>query len=436
MSRQRSNNWIDGIRGIAATTVVTYHLCSAFAKWLNSPAITEDGEVFIFQQPFFRLIVGGRFAVSLFFLITGYVNSVNFIKLKRNGDHGLVLSKLSKNTIARAGRLVVPTNIAIFMTWLICQLNGFLVASQVDSSWIRVVAAAPGPTLHDAIAGLFRNWVLFWEGGTSPYDPTYWTIPFFLKGSMLVYVTILATTFATPRFTKLLLIFLYSLSWLNGQPLIEMTTYAGMFLAELHADYGSQAPSIMPSPISTMMIFSGLFLASFPDDNVAWAPWSRALDSMAQYIVPAGAEVSRYIDSLGTTLFVYGIFFSRDGRRLLSHPFMNFLGRISFPVYLLHDTLIRTVLSWVIYRKSILEKGLHPVDEEGNSMWFKRGGFMTFAIAIPSFYILLVWVAYQWIVHVDPLCEKVITWLGKKAFGEDSESEALREGTLSGALKS
>ncbi|KAJ5638294.1 hypothetical protein N7490_008173 [Penicillium lividum] len=188
------------------------------------------------------------------------------------------------------------------------------------------------------------------------------------------------------------------------------------------------------------MIFSGLFLASFPDDNVAWAPWSRALDSIAHNIIPVGGETllePRYSSTGCSSLVmvVYGMFFSRVGRRLLSHPFMNFLGRISFPIYLLRDTLIRTVLSWVIYRKFIFEKGLHPLDEEGKPMLFDRGGFMKFAIAIPSFYILLVWVAYQWTVHVDSICEKVITWLGKKAFGEDSESEALREGTLGGMLK-
>jgi hypothetical protein len=196
---------------------VTYHLCSAFANWLNSPALTKNGVVFLFQQPFFRLIVAGRFSVSLFFLIAGYVNSFHSIKQIRNGEQSGVLAKLSKNTIIRAARLVVPTNIAVLVVWLVCQLNMFRVASQVDASWIRVVAAAPGPTFRDALIGLFRNWVFFWQNGASPYDPTYWTIPFFLKASLLVYLTLLATTFTTPKFTKLLLISLYFFAWSNGE---------------------------------------------------------------------------------------------------------------------------------------------------------------------------------------------------------------------------
>ncbi|KAJ6006640.1 hypothetical protein N7451_004584 [Penicillium sp. IBT 35674x] len=438
--KKRSDNWIDGLRGIAALVVVTYHLCSAFANWLNSPALTENGEVYLFQQPFLRLIVAGRFSVSLFFLITGYVNSVQSIKQIRNGEQSGVLAKLSTNTIIRAARLIVPTNMAILGIWLVCQLNGFRFACSVDAPWIRVVASAapPGPTFHDSIIGLFRNWVLFWQNGVSPYDPTYWTIPFFLKASMLVYLTLLATVFTTRKFTKLLLISLYCYAWLSGEALMEMPTYAGIFLAILNADYGSQATSLVPAPISAIMILSGLFFASYPDENSSWASWSRALDLMGQYIVPAGGDVNRYINSLGTTLFVYGMFFSRDGRRILAHPFMNFLGRISFPIYLLHDTLIRTVLSWVIYGQCLFEKA--PVDKEGKPMYYQRGGFTTFAVAIPLFYITLVYVAYLWTLHVDPVCEKLISWLRKKAFGEnDSEKaglEAVGEGILGGILKS
>ena len=198
-------------------TVATYHLCSSFADWLNSPAIEGGGEVFLFQYPYFRLVVAGRLALALFFIITGYVNSFSPRKQIRNGDHTLVLSKLAKNTITRVGKLIAPTNAAIFMTWCVCQLNGFRIASQVDSSWIRVVATAPGPTFRAAISGLFQNLVLFWHGGASPYDPTYWTIPFFLKGSMLVYLTLMATTFTRPKYTKLILVLLYLFAWSGGQ---------------------------------------------------------------------------------------------------------------------------------------------------------------------------------------------------------------------------
>lgn len=197
---------------------MTYHLCSCFANWLNSPAIEEHGPVSLFQYPFLRLVVAGRLAVALFFIITGYVNSFNARKSIHIGDSSLVLSNISRNTLSRAARLVVPTNAAICMVWLLCQMNAFRVASLADSSWIRLSgASAPGPTFVAAIAGLLRNLIVFWHNGGSEYDHTYWTIPFFLKGSMLVYLTVSATTFTRPRYTKLILLFLYLFAWSGGQ---------------------------------------------------------------------------------------------------------------------------------------------------------------------------------------------------------------------------
>ena len=163
-------------------------------------------------------MAGGRFAVTLFFILTGYVNSFNSRKHMRNGDATFALQSIARSTLTRTGRLVVPTNTAILIVWLICQLNGFKIASQVDASWIRGSGTpTAGPTFFGAIDGLLRNLILFWHSGATDYDHTYWSIPFFLKGSMLVYITLLGTTYTRPKFTKLILIFLYLFAWSGGQ---------------------------------------------------------------------------------------------------------------------------------------------------------------------------------------------------------------------------
>lgn len=216
---------------------------------------------------------------------------------------------------------------------------------------------------------------------------------------------------------------------------MEMNVYAGMFLAELNADYGTQATSILPWMVSTMMVLFGLFLASFPDENPNWMPWSRSVNSIAQSLIPNGGEVNRYVVSLGTTFFVFGVFFSRDARRLLSHPVMNFLGHISFPIYLIHNTLIRTVLSWLLYLQSLWTKGLDPLDAEDKPTYHTRGGILTFAIAMPIFYISLIFASHLWTVYVDPQCEKLVSGFAKKAFG-DEDPEPVKGLSLNGILKS
>jgi hypothetical protein len=186
----------------------------------------EQGTASLFQYPFFRLVVAGRPALALFFIITGYVNSFRAIKQTREGDTELVLTNLSRNTLARIGRLVAPTNAAILLSWLVCQLNGHRIARVVDSAWIQRVSCAPGPSFGAGVDKLLRNLTLFWHNGQSMYDGTYWTIPFFLQGSMMVYLTLLATTFARPRYTKAILIFLYLFSWAGGQCEFPNNDYA------------------------------------------------------------------------------------------------------------------------------------------------------------------------------------------------------------------
>lgn len=156
-------------------------------------------------------------AVALFFLITGYVNSFSTRKLIRNGDASLALLNLSRSTFTRTGRLVVPTNVALCIGWVVCQLHGYHLAAQTDSFWIRIGAVPPGPTFGSAVSGLLQNLTLFWHGGVGIYDHTYWTIPFFVKGSMLVYLTLLGTTLTQRRYTKIIIIFLYLFAWSGGQ---------------------------------------------------------------------------------------------------------------------------------------------------------------------------------------------------------------------------
>ena len=209
-----------------------------------------------------------------------------------------------------------------------------------------------------------------------------------------------------------------------------MNVYAGMFLADLNADFGPRATSVMPRVVSALIILFGLFLSSIPEENTDWMPWSRAIVWSANMVVPTGGEINRFVVSVGTTVVMYGVFFSPDARRILAHPVMNFLGRISFPVYLLHNTLIRTVLTWLVFRHSFMMHGLHPVDEDGNPTWLERGGFVSFWTAILAFYACLLYAAHLWTIHVDPRCEKLVTWMSNQVFGKREDYWPTKEGVL------
>ncbi|OAX80119.1 hypothetical protein ACJ72_05552 [Emergomyces africanus] len=416
--KKRDDNWVDGLRGVASFVVVTGHLLTAFTPYLHSPSTSKEGWPLLLQLPLFRLCVGGRSAVGIFFLVTGFVNSINPIKNADAGNTELALTNLAKSTFTRTGRLVFPTNLAATVAWVVCQLGGFNMARRADAGWIRMVTRYPGPTMWQAIKGLVRNWTIFWDDAGYTYDPVHWTVVSFLYGAMRIYLTLLATTFVSWRWRVAICAFLYLFCWCTNDYLIGINIYSGMFIAQLQASLGSRATSTLPKVIPALLILVGLLVCSFPQDNQHWTSWSWAMRRLMVSITPASADryISRYWVNVGCTILMTGIFFSRNARRVLTHPVFNFLGRCSFPVYLLHNTLLRTQLVWMIYGASAWSPDWDKVKEDGSPIELRRGGVGTFLVTIPVFYVTLYAVAYFWAEKVDPQCARAVNWMKDRMF--------------------
>lgn len=416
----RDANWVDGLRGVASFMVVCGHLCTAFVPWLHSPAHSAKEAPYIFQLPFFRLCVGGRSAVALFFLITGYVNSIGPIGKSRAGNTEAAFTGIARSALARSGRLVLPTLIATLFSWFLANTNAYHMTKHVDSTWIRQGWHRQEPTIWAALKSLFRAEVETWTNGWDEYDGTQWTLRLFLEGSMMVYMTMLATILVTPRARKSVFVLLYLYSWACGQGLSSgalkgMNIVVGMFVAELHNQYKDSATSVLPAPFPALLILVGMFMCGYPQDAPERAAWSHTMARFMHKLVPKDADVRRYWDSLGASSVLLGIFFSRNARRVLTSPVFNFLGRVSFPVYLLHNTLIKSVLTWMIYLPSAMNP---PRNERGEQMDLQRGSITHIFIAVGVFYYILYRMALLWVVYIDPLCAKVVNASLRWAYGE------------------
>ncbi|PGH16691.1 hypothetical protein AJ79_01564 [Helicocarpus griseus UAMH5409] len=421
--KRRDDNWIDGLRGIASFIVVTGHICTAFAPYLHSPSTSKEGWPLLFQLPILRLIVGGRAAVCIFFLVTGFVNSINPIKNAQAGNTELALTNLAKSTFTRSGRLFFPTNVAAAVAWTVCQLGGFNIASRADSPWIRMVSKEPGPTFWEAVKALLVNWTFFWNNGQGPYDPVHWTIVYFLSGSMRIYLTLLATTLVKARWRVVIVLFLYIFCWVTSDYIVGINIYSGLLLAQLQASYGQRATSTLPKRLPAALIITGLIICSFPQDNHDWMTWSFTMRRIMLRLTPATATnfIGRYWVNLGGTILMTGIFFSRNARRVLTHPVFNFLGRCSFPVYLLHNTLIRSLLVWMVYARSAFSADWKMLKEDGKPIEVRQAGRGTFVVALPVFYVVLYGTAHFWMGWVDPVCVRIVMWMREKMFKAEVE---------------
>ena len=398
----------------------------------------------LFQLPFFRCLVMGRSSVAAFALLAGYVNSLKPFKLSRSGNADAALSGVAKSSFRRTGRFVAPAVIATICSWLTCQFGGYNIAHIADSAWIRDTSPEPSPSFAAAIYDLFSNLGTTWLDGYNAYDRIQWTLTYLLKGSMMTYLTLFATVYVKPRWRFLILAGLYYYQFKGGDgrqlanPVHQATTnkhlaligfnvYCGMFLAELTLDPDVQnyaaEHNLARSIFSGMLIILGLLFMSYPEENPSWARWSDRLSLLGDIIFPTGVEYSRYYSGFGINVLALGIVFNNTAKRILSHSFFCWMGKLSFPIYLLHAPLIRTVLTWVLFGASVrpdLGK-----DANGNQLppgWLPIANRWVCVVAFPLFYVFLYRVANLWAMHVDPFCGRITNWFEELVFRDDAKS--------------
>jgi hypothetical protein len=164
-----------------------------------------------------RLAVGGRSAVALFFLITGYVNSIGPIGRSRAGNTDAAFDGIAKSALARSGRLILPTMIATALTWFMANINAYHMTTPVDSTWIRQGWHGQETSLGAALKSLFEAEIGTWTKGWDDYDGTQWTLHLFLEGAMLVYTTMFATVLVKPKARFVIYGVLYLYFWQQGE---------------------------------------------------------------------------------------------------------------------------------------------------------------------------------------------------------------------------
>jgi peptidoglycan/LPS O-acetylase OafA/YrhL len=183
-----------------------------------------------------------------------------------------------------------------------------------------------------------------------------------------------------------------------------------MLLAQLSLE----PPTIMHAPnraklreaISAVLIPAGLFCCGFPEDHAEWSPWSRRMLGIGAKIFPWGVEQSRYWMTIGTTMILLGIIFSDRAKRFLSCRLLYWMGKQSFPVYLLHAVLIRSILTWLMFG---FMDPLQRAGEDSNHRPYPPGPYPIAPVAarcfiIPLFVVILYYFAHLWNKYVETWC--------------------------------
>ncbi|PGH11832.1 hypothetical protein AJ79_04629 [Helicocarpus griseus UAMH5409] len=428
----RSVKWLDGLRGIASVLVVLTHLSRAWAYELFFPQNSEEEPPTLFQLPILRIPWQGRIGVTIFAFLTGYVCALKPLRLSRTGNYQAAFSAISKSAFRRPPRLMLPATIAMVIAWTIAQLGGFTVGNRADAEWIRYASPELSGSLLKELWRLVRTFFSTWTTGYMDYDDHQWALLPLLKGSMIVYVVLVGTMYMQYKYRMMVYAIMYGYWWQHPAPDTEtfgQQLFFGMFLSDLANDQDFQhfvASIHWPRRIFCASIATlGLFLASFPGEHPEYTDWSRLLLAIGTAIFPRDTNMGKRFSALGLDLVIIAIYLSPSAKSILSKRIFLFLGRNSFAVYLCHGTLLRVVLTWMIYGISGQPWDVERT-EEGEIIipeWLPRGGPAVFAVSIPVWFGIVYFVAHLWTTYVDAFCARLTQRLENHVFEQEEKQQ-------------
>ncbi|KAF1819938.1 uncharacterized protein K489DRAFT_362562 [Dissoconium aciculare CBS 342.82] len=374
--RRTKTAWLDGLRGTAAFCVALMHLTVYTHAGIEH---CYGGQTYFNQYntsplalPFIRIpFTGGHFAVTVFFVISGYVVPRRLISLINEGRRDEFIDSVQSAIVRRPIRLYVP--VILSTGWLVIMWHFF----RVTTAW---------PTVQPTLLGELKMWVvdnfkfiyihrIGWL--FTYYNVHTWTIPVELRGSMWMFVWLFAFHTVGTRYRMLatlgLVIYL-----VMGAPAAQYACFfAGMLQSEMDMLAESGANVRLPwDPITKfmrerpkfrmfvyhMLLLGGLFLAGQPASDQhdrhellgncpGWGP--------LRWFIPAVYdELNQYRWFWlfwGSWMVLVSVKEIAWAKWIFETNFCQYLGKHSFALYLVHGPTIGVVGERLFYLTGLKE---------------------------------------------------------------------------------
>ncbi|KAJ4406772.1 hypothetical protein N0V82_010063 [Gnomoniopsis sp. IMI 355080] len=349
----RKTAYLDGIRGFAAFLVYWQH----HGLWAHFPLQTQlienvfgfEGQYAFAAFPGVRLLFnGGHFAVATFFVISGYVLSTKPLSLIHAGEQAKLADNLSSQLFRRWLRLYIPLIATTFLYMLTWHAFGGL--------WIGGIKKQGN--FRDELWWWYcelKNFSFMFNSGGEPwlsYNFHLWSIPVEMKGSIVVYTALLAFSRCTTkaRLWCTLGLMFYFMYIADGWYCTLFVT--GMFLADLDLLAAKNAlPRVMArlSPYKDFIYYHLLVIALYlggiptPSTNFADLQRSRGWYYLSFLKPQAAFDYKWFYLFIAATFLVAATPRIPWLRRFFETRFCQYLGRVSYALYLVHGPILWTL---------------------------------------------------------------------------------------------
>ncbi|KAF3931163.1 hypothetical protein ABW19_dt0200367 [Dactylella cylindrospora] len=378
--------WLDGLRGLACFIVVVYH--STYIYFASQEAVYDGVKNTNFLQlPIVKLIHSGPPMVKIFYIISGFALTCKAVSLTRVSgpiDTQSLLGNLSSSIWKRYLRLYLPCAASFILCALMVSVGMFEVLPKGRRPrWIRG-KVEPRPPMEAGVLSQLR--FSFWDfhqfaventffQGAQSYvtDIHLWTIPVEFRESISLFI-IVAGGCMLKRYLRTYVIMPLLFCFLIYHAKWELCLFLfGYFLAELHSDM-VQKPTVLPTESTTVgekqqprrphrftivYIFTlllGFYFTSYPyavpDATLTTGYGFLHSSTPHNYIRtrPKHKDNSRdFWQSIGACLVVWSIMhLPRIQTSILCNKVAQYLGKISFSLYLIHGHINRTLGYYVV----------------------------------------------------------------------------------------
>ncbi|RZS89731.1 peptidoglycan/LPS O-acetylase OafA/YrhL [Motilibacter rhizosphaerae] len=324
---------LDGLRGFAALVVVMTHSINTFLPAVSGVGVVQH-EWFepALRQPPLTLLWNGEIAVAVFFVLSGFVLSAKFFQ---TGSRDAVVS----SALRRYVRLVVPVLSAVLVAaalmraGLMHNQEGARVSG--STGWLAVqwtVQAHLRPALDEGLVGAFTH-------AAPQFDSSLWTMGYELTGSFIVFGTLLIVGRVRRR------------GWLYAALLLWfLQDYYAAFIAGVAiCDGWHNAPRVRAAleRWAPALLGVGLLLGLWPVKTFPGMVLNRLVDLHAPAHVAPLHQLAHELSAVGILIGVLSL--GPLSAVLRTRP-LQFLGRVSFSLYLLHVLVLGSLSCWLLAR--------------------------------------------------------------------------------------
>lgn len=332
-SQQKRLAAVESIRGLACLAVVFSHLSLVFFPYLHGFYVAVDQksaeafpiQSFIHHSPL-AFFFSGTGAVFVFFVLSGYILTKTAVRAQGNPEkYGLMVIK-------RYPRLAIPVICSTLLAYL---LLTYCKTTQSElSDWIN----------HYGVGGLSFFGALynsaidvFFGSGESLYNPVLWTMQVELLGSFVIYWLCYYHKNSAMPYRKntampwmsivaaFVIVALLLLKILSQNLALGLLAFVVGYWLCLHG-------KALSLPMAVVILLAGLYFAGVHQNS----------DSYHWLTLVFGVHAYKIGNFAAGVLIVYSVLFCPRLSQWVSGRLTQWLGQISFSLYLIHLPVLAT----------------------------------------------------------------------------------------------